>query len=187
MNRKLPLAALLAAATLAFSASAAAETYSFDEADIVRDAWASPFDPDEEPVGFRLEGQDGFSLTAFGAYSYDWDNTTVVLGFTAAPGATYSIDWANSWLDVNGAATRLASFDPVVADAALATHPQGGNGLTPGAAWSFTVPGSNLSLGGITGGQIAYSVTSVPEPETYAMLLAGLGVIGAVARRRARR
>ncbi|MDR2926344.1 MAG: THxN family PEP-CTERM protein [Azoarcus sp.] len=29
------------------------------------------------------------------------------------------------------------------------------------------------------------SVTAVPEPETYAMLLAGLGVIGAVARRRA--
>jgi hypothetical protein len=26
----------------------------------------------------------------------------------------------------------------------------------------------------------------VPEPETYAMLLAGLGVIGAVARRRTR-
>ncbi|MCL1826069.1 MAG: FxDxF family PEP-CTERM protein [Betaproteobacteria bacterium] len=32
--------------------------------------------------------------------------------------------------------------------------------------------------------QATYSVTSVPEPETYAMLLAGLGVIGAVARRR---
>ncbi|MBK7006138.1 MAG: FxDxF family PEP-CTERM protein [Burkholderiales bacterium] len=28
------------------------------------------------------------------------------------------------------------------------------------------------------------SVTSVPEPETYAMLLAGLGVMGAIARRR---
>ena len=186
MNRKLPLAGLLAAVTLAFSASAsaAAETYSFDETDIVLDAWASPFDLDEEPAGFRLEGQDGFSLTAFGAYSYDWDNTTVVLGFTAAPGATYSIDWDNSWLDVKGTTISLASFDPVAADAALATHPQGGNGLTPGAAWSFTVPADVFS---IASGQIAYSVTSVPEPETYAMLLAGLGVIGAVARRRTRR
>jgi hypothetical protein len=75
----------------------------------------------------------------------------------------------------------------VVAESWLAVHSQGGNGLTPGAAWSFNVPDSNLLLGGITGGQIAYSVTSVPEPETYAMLLAGLGVIGAVARRRTRR
>lgn len=31
---------------------------------------------------------------------------------------------------------------------------------------------------------VDYSVTAVPEPETYAMLLAGLGVMGAVARRR---
>ncbi|OZA36288.1 MAG: hypothetical protein B7X87_14305 [Hydrogenophilales bacterium 17-64-34] len=29
-----------------------------------------------------------------------------------------------------------------------------------------------------------FSVTAVPEPETYAMLLAGLGLVGFVARRR---
>lgn len=31
------------------------------------------------------------------------------------------------------------------------------------------------------------SVVAVPEPETYAMLLAGLGLVGAIARRRAKR
>jgi hypothetical protein len=30
----------------------------------------------------------------------------------------------------------------------------------------------------------SYEVTAVPEPETYAMLLAGLGLVGAMARRR---
>ncbi|MBK7007107.1 MAG: PEP-CTERM sorting domain-containing protein [Burkholderiales bacterium] len=30
----------------------------------------------------------------------------------------------------------------------------------------------------------SYTIAAVPEPETYAMLLAGLGVMGAVARRR---
>jgi len=30
----------------------------------------------------------------------------------------------------------------------------------------------------------AYSVTAVPEPQTYAMMLAGLGLIGSIARRR---
>ena len=38
------------------------------------------------------------------------------------------------------------------------------------------------SAGGIALDNI--SVTPVPEPETYAMLLAGLGLMGAVARRR---
>jgi len=38
------------------------------------------------------------------------------------------------------------------------------------------------SLGGLYTGAI--SVTPVPEPETFAMLLAGLGVMGAIARRR---
>jgi hypothetical protein len=34
---------------------------------------------------------------------------------------------------------------------------------------------------------IALSVTAVPEPETYAMLLAGLGLIGAMVKRRGRK
>ncbi|MBK9347554.1 MAG: PEP-CTERM sorting domain-containing protein [Burkholderiales bacterium] len=39
------------------------------------------------------------------------------------------------------------------------------------------------SAGGASyGGNIG--VTAVPEPETYAMLLAGLGLMGAIARRR---
>lgn len=36
-------------------------------------------------------------------------------------------------------------------------------------------------------GVLTYSVAPVPEPESYAMLLAGLGMIGAVVRRRTRR
>ncbi len=31
---------------------------------------------------------------------------------------------------------------------------------------------------------VNFNVTAVPEPETYAMLLAGLGLVGAIARRR---
>jgi len=47
------------------------------------------------------------------------------------------------------------------------------NGGTYG-TYSFTVSSTDAS----------FSVSAVPEPETYAMLLAGLGVMGAVARRR---
>ena len=46
---------------------------------------------------------------------------------------------------------------------------------------TYAVPGANWTL------HIEGVVTaSVPEPETYAMLLAGLGIIGVVARRRRR-
>jgi hypothetical protein len=44
---------------------------------------------------------------------------------------------------------------------------------------SGILAGSN----GLSGGTV---VSPIPEPETYAMLLAGLGVIGFVARRRQR-
>jgi hypothetical protein len=41
------------------------------------------------------------------------------------------------------------------------------------AKWSFAADGT-----------LSYAVAAVPEPETYALLLAGLGLVGAVARRR---
>ncbi len=53
----------------------------------------------------------------------------------------------------------------------------GGHYLTVGGVTSGT-------LGGLYSGSIA---AAVPEPETYAMLLAGLGLMGAVVRRRSAR
>ncbi len=41
---------------------------------------------------------------------------------------------------------------------------------------------ANGSLGGLYSGSI--SVSAIPEPETYSMLLAGLGIIGVIVRRR---
>ena len=42
----------------------------------------------------------------------------------------------------------------------------------------------NIHSTTFTGGEIRAFVTAVPEPETYAMLLAGLGLLGAAAKRR---
>lgn len=54
-----------------------------------------------------------------------------------------------------------------------------------------TSPGTNASFGDFSGSTAVFShtswinsVTAVPEPETYALMLAGLGVVGSVARRR---
>lgn len=54
-------------------------------------------------------------------------------------------------------------------------------GNSGSAVLSFYGLGKSDSYGGSLDN---ISVTSVPEPETYAMLLAGLGVMGAIARRR---
>ena len=46
----------------------------------------------------------------------------------------------------------------------------------------FSIPA--VSLRSLNVDDLKIVSTPVPEPETYAMLLAGLGLIGAVARRR---
>lgn len=57
------------------------------------------------------------------------------------------------------------------------------NGASAAGTYYLNVTGiSTGSQGGLYNGAI--SVAAVPEPETYAMLLAGLGVMGFIARRR---
>jgi hypothetical protein len=189
---------LLSLAALAFSAGAGAETWSFGAADIVWNPWTNPFD-DSEFYGFRIgapandfwpdetpppAGEVGF--TAFAAAEYHWDGSTVVFGFAASPERSYAVDWADSWLEVNGTPTLLADFAPANAGATgnewLAAHPWGGGGLNPDTTWYFDAPAEVFAL---TGGRIAYYVTSVPEAAPWAMLLAGLLGVGAAARRRA--
>lgn len=53
---------------------------------------------------------------------------------------------------------------------------------TPVAAGAHNISVTGLSYGGSFVG--SYSVTSVPEPESFALALAGLGIAGGLARRR---
>lgn len=61
--------------------------------------------------------------------------------------------------------------------------PAAGAMLAPG-AYSLTLMGVNSAAQGSYGGNLAVSpVPAVPEPETYALMLAGLGVLAFMARR----
>ncbi len=48
--------------------------------------------------------------------------------------------------------------------------------------WSAAIPGRTRGLKTID--SVTLAINTIPEPETWAMLLAGLGIVGAVARRR---
>ena len=55
--------------------------------------------------------------------------------------------------------------------------------LAPG-AYTLTVAGTTLVTGGFYVAAVNFNTTPIPEPQTYVMMLAGLGLMGFVARRR---
>jgi len=83
----------------------------------------------------------------------------------------------------------LKNFAPLANGLAVKNVAAGDFSFTNVAAGDYVVKatGSLLSNGQVNNFAFLganYNVTAVPEPESYAMLLAGLGLMGAIARRR---
>jgi hypothetical protein len=110
------------------------------------------------------------------------DNGTQVGTQTGGPvptgtivGNTMTLDlssWFMNWkvdFDMGGAAIGTATY-------------LGGNDYSYDISWSHTVVGGSFE--GSTGYWTLQGVASVPEAETYAMMLVGLGLVGLMARRR---
>lgn len=90
-----------------------------------------------------------------------------------------SLLWS-SFLDLSATANDWSSWVTVTVNTAnvayLSFAPTGG-----GASMGYTPPGYWPSIDNLRIDEVA---APVPEPETYAMLLAGLGLMGGIARRR---
>jgi hypothetical protein len=104
--------------------------------------------------------------TAFGTASAGTlTNTGLAIGAGAvALGGGAEFD---EYTGLRGGLTSFAAYKPLVSDIANWTN-NAVNGT-----YAATVPNTT-----------AFAITPIPEPGTYALLLAGLGVVGFVARRR---
>ena len=162
---KLKLAA--AAALLATSFAASANTYDLGTL---------------SPLGFDSWGQSSSRVAAGTAIDDTWtftllaDSTTSFLTSQTFAVPTSAIS--------NFSAVLLGNtFSPLVTDATSQTLTWGGIL----AAGTYTVHVTGVANADRTTYLGSVSALPVPEPETYAMLMAGLGIMGAVARRKAKK
>lgn len=107
-----------------------------------------------------------------------------------------TIGFDNLGLNLNSGTKYVAyltSADPLVTGIQLSRTQttQDSSGFGIGNAYLSTIPGQGWQLpfggSGFLSLQYTAITTPVPEPETYAMLLAGLGLMGAITRRRKHR
>ena len=155
---------------------------------------------DGDTVNVHVDLTDGYNFVDTGSHE--------AFGFNVAGGATITD------LSPNPGYVATASFPPsgfgtFLLGVACPDVCQGGtNGATPNDILDFNVNLAGITLASFTTNAAGYSftadlfgpnptggsmtfpvgastpVTPVPEPETYALMLAGLGVVGFMARRR---
>lgn len=133
-----------------------------------------------------LENQ-GASLDPVVDGTYTWSLSFNLAGFDATT-ASFSGKFAadnSAVVKLNGVLIGSAnSFASYSNFSAASGFNSGLNTL------DFVVTNIAQNSGNPTGLRVEFTasnVTAVPEPETYAMLLAGLGLMGAISRRRAKR
>lgn len=194
----------LAAASLLLAASASAEIGTASAADVTLDG--SPADAFAYQAGWNPHAGPNGDTSGFGTAfdSFGTGSWTLLDKLDSSSGFSNTGVMNFSFAEITGtngtwSVTNTSPTQPFQLDLVFAVHAGGQAG-----AWLFdnqtVLPGQTLDgnwLINWTVGQgqanspdfsnltlFAREVTPVPEPATYGMLLAGLGVVGAIARRR---
>jgi len=129
---------------------------------------------------------DHFTFSVSGTTSSNFDAIVSSISRTAATG-----------LDISGLSLYRVGGGTGTGGTGMDTLVTSGTQVNKGAMDVWSVSGSNLSAGDyyllVSGNMVSNTAASfggavmlapVPEPETYGMMLAGLGVLGFLARRR---
>jgi hypothetical protein len=134
-----------------------------------------------------------FSNTVTGAFTDTWTfdlgspsivatsltNVGITFGSFSTGGITGLLAYLNG-VQLLGP-TSVTNSPPVTVTTQVLT----GTRSLPAGTFSLVVSGTGVTGGSASyGGNIVALAAPVPEPESYAMLLAGLGVMGAIALRR---
>lgn len=205
--RKALMAATIAASLCgAAGGAAAAQSYSFDFGMLL----SGTYQPTDTFASMSVASADDLTFT-FNLTTYDLNSRFTSGAFisralfnTASGADPISLSFLSG--DVTGVSltTNPAQVGSIGFDFGSVFPTSGSNGgaarLTANeqVSWSVTFgsvqtslfadPAAALHVQGLTtgqGGSAWYTPTApVPEPETYAMLMAGLGLVGAVVRRR---
>ncbi len=177
---------LAAAALTLISLSASATTFNFSYS----------FDPADTGDGNPVVLTGSFSGTQLGALITGIANFQVSLNGAAFSGPLQVEAWNYTTSNWDPATTPVISTDVaqtnfVVADADVSTNPAGvsnyfyiSGGQAVAVTFNMTDAGNNPLEGVGTASNANWSVTAVPEPANAALLMAGLGVVGLLARRR---
>jgi len=146
---------------------------------------ASAFGAHADPLDLS-SGSAGFSNTPViggftDTFTFTLTTPSVANGsLTSALNGAQDVDFASITLTGPSGVFAFTQLNPDPVE--VWALPAAGASLASG-AYTLTVIGTNSTAGGSYGGNFA--VTAVPEPETYALMLAGLMVVGFLSKRRA--
>jgi hypothetical protein len=160
--------ALVVAAVLPVAAHAT--SYEIDE--------TLKFTASSSTASFLLSWEDLIATNAKKGWTTEVDGKYSLTLFDTVNKVTVFKDKSFDLGDVAGltSGSFTQTFDSLSAGVKYRLNFSGSWNGPSGKNWSSSAPSISVAAASV--------VTSVPEPENYAMLLAGLGVIGAIARRK---